>query len=72
MFIEINHTQYNMYSIQSFKAVDRKLENGDGTYTDAYFIYYTTNLGYELEERFENAEQRDERYEGLKSRFGID
>ena len=72
MFIEINHVQYNIYSISSFKAVDKKLENGDGTYTDAFFIYYMTNQGYELEERFESAELRDTRYNFLKSQFGIE
>ena len=72
MFIEINHTQYNMYSISSFRAVDKKVENSDGTYLDAFFIYYVTNLGYEITERFESAELRDERYAYLKSKFGIE
>lgn len=69
MFIEINNVQYNVYNIVGYRKLDRKLENGDGTYTDAYFIVYVLINGGTVEERFNTDTERDERYEEIKQRF---
>lgn len=72
MFIEINHAEYNMYSISSFRKFDRKLENGDGNYTDAFYIIYTiSNAGWEIEEKFSSETERNNKYNWLIEKFGL-
>lgn len=74
MFVEINGAMHNMYSISSFKAVDKKVENSDGTnkYTDIYYIIYVTVNGITIEESFLDSKERDKKMEMLSTKFVVE
>lgn len=71
MFVEINGSNVNMYSIATFKGIDKKIENSDGTntYVDVYTILYVTTGGSTLEEVFQDKSARDTKLNVLKEKF---
>lgn len=73
MFIEVNGTMYNMYSISSFKGDQRLVESSAGTNSSViiYLILYETNDGIVHEETFDNKEDRDKKLDLLSSKFVV-
>lgn len=73
MFVEINGAMHNMYSISSFKAVDKKVENSSGTheYTDIFYIVYVTVNGITIEEAFQEKDKRDAKLDMLSTKFVV-
>lgn len=71
MFVEVNGMNINMYSIATFKPVDKKVENSSGEpkYTDVYLIIYVANGGTVIEEKFSSSSERDSKLNTLKTKF---
>lgn len=72
MFIEINHTNYNVYSISSFSRTQAIIDNGDGTQAVRFVINYALNNGVTLTEVFNDESECNERYEALRGAFAFD
>ena len=71
MFILINGTNYNMYSISCFRKSTAYAENSDGTGVIKYFIDYALTTGSALKEEFQTEEARDDKYDLLVERFVV-
>lgn len=71
MFIEINHTNYNVYSISSFKKTQSVIDNGDGTQAVRFVITYALNSGAVLTEVFNDESECNKRYEALVNAFAF-
>lgn len=71
MFIEINGTNYNIYSIASFRKMQSLVDNGDNTQAVRFVIKYALNNGVVLTETFNDESECDERYQTLVSAFAF-
>lgn len=71
MFIEIDHTNYNVYSISSFRKGQSIVDNGDGTEAVRFVITYALNNGVVLKEVFNDESECNERYDALVSAFAF-
>lgn len=65
MFIQVNGTYYNTYSITSFNGITDVRQNSDGTDAVIYCIAYSVQGGTSLKEEFNNKEERDEKLDWL-------
>lgn len=72
MFIEINGTNYNMYSISSFRKSIQNVESQSGSVVTRYLITYVLNSGDAIMEIFNTQAEQLERYDYIISRFGMD
>jgi len=71
MFIEIDHTNYNVYSISSFRKTQSIVDNGDGTQAVRFVITYALNNGVVLNEIFNDESECNERYDALVNAFAF-
>ena len=72
MFILINGTNYNIYSISSFRKETAYVTNSDGTGLNKYFINYAITTGIALKEEFDTEASRDAKYDLLVEKFVVD